>query len=63
MTNITQEVLAAPRLTRVQYQPVATSNHFFINTLLLVVSIPAAIITIAILLAMIPFRIPEMFTR
>ncbi|HRI59774.1 MAG TPA: hypothetical protein PK228_08620 [Saprospiraceae bacterium] len=63
MTNITQEVPAAPRLARVQYQPAATSNHFFINTLLFVVSIPAAIITVAILLAMIPFRIPEMFTR
>jgi hypothetical protein len=63
MTNITQEVLTAPRSARVQYEPVVVPNRFFLNALLLLVSIPAAIITFAILLAMIPFRLPEIFAR
>ena len=63
MKNITQAVLTAPRTARVQQQSAATSNHIFVNTLLLIVCIPAAIITFAVLLAMIPFRLPDMFTR
>lgn len=63
MTNITQEVLTAPRFARVQYEPVSVPNRFFVNALLLVVSIPAAIITFIVLLAMVPFRIPEMLAR
>ena len=63
MTNITQGVLTAPRSVRVQYEPVVTSNRFFLNALLLLVSIPAAIITFTVLLAMVPFRLPEIFAR
>lgn len=63
MKNFTQEVLTAPRFARVQYEPVATPNRFFLNALLLLVSIPAAIITFTVLLAMIPFRLPEIFGR
>lgn len=63
MINTTQEALAAPRLARVQYEPAVTSNHLFFNALLLLVSIPAAAITFAVLLAMVPFRLPEIFTR
>lgn len=63
MTHFTQEALTAPRAARVQYEPVATSNRFFLNALLLLVSIPAAIITFTVLLAMVPFRLPEIFAR
>lgn len=63
MTNFAQEVLVAPHSVRVRRQATATSNNFFLNAFLFVVSIPAAVITVAILLAMVPFRIPEMFRR
>lgn len=63
MTNFVQEVLVAPRPARMRQQATATSNNFFLNAFLFLVSIPAAVITVAILLAMIPFRIPEMFRR
>ncbi len=63
MTNSTPEALAAPRFARVQYEPAAVPNRFFLNMILLLVSIPAAVITLLFLLAMIPFRLPEMFGR
>ncbi|GAB4491497.1 MAG: hypothetical protein OHK0019_11760 [Saprospiraceae bacterium] len=63
MTNSTPEALAAPRFARVQYEPATVPNRFFFNLLLLLVSIPAAVITLLFLLAMIPFRLPEMFRR
>lgn len=63
MTNIAHQVLVAPQAARIRRQASATSNNFFLNTFLFLISIPAAIITVAILLAMVPFRIPEMFRR
>lgn len=63
MTNTTQEVLTAPRSVRVSYEPAVASSRFFLNALLLLISIPAAIITFAVLLAMVPFRLPEILAR
>ncbi|MBV6439049.1 MAG: hypothetical protein DYG98_11590 [Haliscomenobacteraceae bacterium CHB4] len=63
MTNTTQEVLKAPRSVRVQYEPAVTSSHFFLNALLLLVTIPAAVITFIVLVAMVPFRLPEILAR
>ena len=64
MINLAQEVLTAPHSSvRIRRTSAYAPNRFFINALLFVVSIPAAAITVAILLAMIPFRIPEMFSK
>ena len=55
MTNTIQEARLAPP-TVAAYAP-ATSNRLVLNLLLLLVTIPAAAITLAVLLAMVPFRL------
>ena len=62
MIHLAQEVRVAHRPFQVRKHSRSSSSHFFISALLLIVSIPAAVITLAILVAMIPFRIYDMLT-
>ncbi len=55
MTSTIQELRVAPRVVPIESP--ATSNRLVINLLLLLVSIPAAAITLAVLVAMVPFRL------
>lgn len=63
MIHLAQELRVAHPPCQVRKQSRATSSHFFISVLLLIVSIPAAVITVAILVAMIPFRVYDIITR
>jgi len=63
MIHLAQEVRVAHRPFQVRKQSRTNSSHFFISVLLLIVSIPAAVITLAILVAMVPFRLYDIITR
>jgi len=63
MIHLAQELRVAHRPFQVRKQSRTNSSHFFISVLLLIVSIPAAVITLAILVAMVPFRLYDIFTR
>ena len=62
MIHLAQELRVAHRPVQARKQSRSSSSRFFISVLLLTVSIPAAVITLAILVAMIPFRIYDMLT-